>query len=280
VKKIPQVSVIIPTWNRKSLLKKAIKSVLLQKGVSLEVLVCDDGSTDGTVEMMMSWQDPRVRFITGTRAGRPAIPRNRGIAEASGEWIAFLDDDDVWLAGKLQAQLLFAKEKGYLAVTTNALRFISSQKETILFHTEYIPECCDFATLLLRNYVITSSVLVHSSLLKRVERFPENVLLTAYEDYALWLRISSINSFGYIERPYIIYTDAPSTSIRQLVTNDNKLKNRVCYNWLAWAGRKTASRNGIAVLKEITRNIFKIYFGSISSNLKIKIRKFLCNTGK
>jgi glycosyltransferase involved in cell wall biosynthesis len=72
----PTVSVIIPTWNRKDMLKRAIENVLAQEGVSLEVLVCGDGSTDGSVEMVESWQDPRVRLISGPRAGRPAIPRN------------------------------------------------------------------------------------------------------------------------------------------------------------------------------------------------------------
>ena len=92
----PSVSVIIPTWNRAHTLPRAIESVLSQSLPILEVLICDDGSTDGTAEavMAMARQDPRIRWLPGERGGRPAIPRNRGIRESRGEWLAFLDSDD------------------------------------------------------------------------------------------------------------------------------------------------------------------------------------------
>jgi glycosyltransferase involved in cell wall biosynthesis len=249
----PTVSVIIPTWNRKDVLKRAIESVLAQEGVSLEVLVCDDGSTDGSVEMVESWQDPRVRLISGPRAGKPAIPRNRGIAAASGEWLAFLDDDDEWLPGKLSAQLAFATKRGYWAVTTNALRVQPGHNEALPYHIQSVPERCDFATLLSLNYVITSSAFVHSFLFEKVMGFPETIFLTVHEDYALWLRISSITPFGYLEKPYVRYTDAPAQSIRRLGDGDRKFKFRVYCNWIYWAGWKILSRNGLAALRRISQ---------------------------
>jgi len=242
------VSVIIPAWNRKESLKRAIESVLMQEDVSLEVLVCDDGSTDGSVEMVSSWPDSRVRLLSGPRGKRPAIPRNRGIKAAKDEWLAFLDDDDEWLPGKLKAQIDFASEKGYLAVTTNALRKIPGHNETPPYHTCEIPECCDFKTLVNLNYVITSSVIVHSSLFKRVKGFPESAKLTAREDYALWLRVSSITPFGYIKEPYIIYTDIPSQSIRKHGGKRRKAEAQVYRNWFFWAKLPVFSRNGILIL--------------------------------
>ena len=254
--KMPLVSVIIPTWNRKDFLKRAIDSVLMQDGISVEILVCDDGSTDGTVEMVSSLQDPRVRLITGPRAGRPAIPRNRGIREASGEWLAFLDDDDEWLPGKMQAQFAFAKEKGYLAATTNALRKIPGQEPYLPYLNGYVPECCDFKTLVSINFVITSSVIIHSSLLKRCEGFPESKKLIAHEDYALWLRIGSISPFGYITEPYILYTDMPTQSVRRLGGNDRIVQLMVYCNWFFWAKLGIFSRNGLILIGRLIQLCF------------------------
>ncbi|HTF03668.1 MAG TPA: glycosyltransferase family 2 protein, partial [Bacteroidia bacterium] len=99
------VSVIIPTWNRAHTLGAAVKSVLEQTHPVLEILVCDDGSTDHTEQVLASFNDPRIRIVKGPRAGRPAVPRNRGIAEATGDWVAFLDSDDTWLPTKTEKQL-------------------------------------------------------------------------------------------------------------------------------------------------------------------------------
>jgi glycosyltransferase involved in cell wall biosynthesis len=244
----PLVSVIIPSWNRKESLGRAIESVLAQDGISLEVLVCDDGSTDGTIEMVENWPDGRVQLVSGQHAGRPAIPRNRGIAAASGEWIAFLDDDDIWLPGKLKAQLQLANERCYLALTTNALRAQPGQSEYPPYFSNHLSSIFYFNTLLWANLVITSSVLIHKSLFKKTIGFPESPLLIAYEDYSLWLRVSNITPFGYIEKPYVIYTDTPSTTIRKFGNNDKMFKLRVYRNWLIWAGLRAWSMNGLLVL--------------------------------
>ena len=111
-----KVSVIIPTWNRANLLKKSIESALNQTMPSLEVLVCDDGSTDNTVEIVKNIKDSRVKLILGQHGGRPAIPRNRGLKIAKGEWITFLDDDDELLPQNLEKKLEVAKKTGYKAI--------------------------------------------------------------------------------------------------------------------------------------------------------------------
>jgi len=99
----PSVSVIIPTYNRADLLPAAVSSALMQEPMPLEVLVVDDGSTDATAEVCRRFPHP-VRVIRQENAGAAAA-RNRGIAEAKGEIVAFLDSDDVWLPGKLAVQL-------------------------------------------------------------------------------------------------------------------------------------------------------------------------------
>lgn len=102
----PKVSVIIPTYNRKAFLLEAINSVLAQTYQDFEVIVVDDGSTDGTHEIVESIEDPRVRYLYQENAGRSAA-RNRGLVDAAGEHVAFLDDDDLYLPDKLSSQVAF-----------------------------------------------------------------------------------------------------------------------------------------------------------------------------
>lgn len=240
----PLVSVIIPTWNRKHLLAKAVASVLNQRNVSVEVMVCDDGSTDGTAEMIAGWADARIRLLSCKNAGRPAIPRNRGIAAAQGEWIAFLDDDDIWLPRKLENQLMAAQKNSALAVCSNALRLIPGNKANIPY-LAFPPKQLDFKALCRCNYVITSSAMFHRSLLPKVIGFPEEKRYTAVEDYALWLRIASLTPFLMLPVPQLIYRDSPETSIRSKNNSDKESIQDVFLNWCRWAEWRVLSKHGI-----------------------------------
>jgi glycosyltransferase involved in cell wall biosynthesis len=118
------LSVVIPTWNRAHVVCDAVESALAQKAGRVEVLVVDDGSTDGTAELLARRFGPRVRLLrTAGRVGAGAA-RNAGVREARGEFIAFLDSDDVWLPGKLDAELrALARFPGAEAVVSDSLSF-------------------------------------------------------------------------------------------------------------------------------------------------------------
>jgi len=105
VVKSPVVSVVIPTHNRSALLKLTLLTALWQRDVDLEVIVVDDGSTDDTAATVASFSDPRVRLLRHDTPQGVTTARNHGIAEARGEWVAFLDDDDLWAPHKLSSQL-------------------------------------------------------------------------------------------------------------------------------------------------------------------------------
>ena len=102
----PKVSVIIPTYNRADLLPRAVNSVLAQTYQDYEILIVDDCSSDDTQQAIAAFDDPRIRPFRHDRNRRAAAARNMGIAEARGEYIAFLDDDDEWLPTKLGGQVV------------------------------------------------------------------------------------------------------------------------------------------------------------------------------
>lgn len=210
------ISVIIPCWNSEKTIKKAVKSALAQTLPTLEILVCDDGSTDKSKEVIKSIKSPLVKWVsTNTHSGQPAVPRNRGLNKAKGKWLAFLDADDEWLPNKLKTQVTIAKKTGYLAVCTNAYKNTPNSRQTLFFN--FSTRHFNLANLLLTNYVICSSMLIHGSLLNKAAGFPENNNLTSVEDYALWLRIAAQTKILYLDTPLVIYNDKPKTSVRSKV---------------------------------------------------------------
>jgi glycosyltransferase involved in cell wall biosynthesis len=126
----PKISVIIPTHNRAGLLTLTLASVLWQQHVDLEAIVVDDGSTEGEVGTVPGIDDPRVRVIRTDSAEGVSLARNRGLGEARGEWIAFLDDDDLWAPTKLAAQLAAAVERGRTWAYTGVI-YIGKRNEII-----------------------------------------------------------------------------------------------------------------------------------------------------
>lgn len=232
-----EVSVVIPTWNRAELLVEAVRSALAQTLPPLEVLVCDDGSTDGSEAAVRALGDERVRWIPGERGGRPAIPRNRGIRESRGEWLAFLDNDDQWLPDKLEHQLRHAEQCGCGAVCANAIRFVPGQGN----QGEYLSLGGDrigFADLLVVNRVICSSAMVHCSVFDTVAGFPEAAELKALEDYALWLRVATVTPFAYCPAPLVVYRDDAGNSVRQEDVNVWRQRALVFDDFLSWAREK------------------------------------------
>lgn len=240
------ISVVIPTWNRKSELVSAVKSVLAQTMEVHEILVCDDGSDDSSLEAVNAFGDGRIKWMDGARSGGPAGPRNRGIGEASGDWIAFLDSDDHWLPTKLERQLIATREHRVKACCTNAWRVRPGQEISDRY-LQSVPELLSTAELLRVNQVICSSALVHRSVLNQTGGFPEDEVVRAAEDYALWLRVSCITPFVYLSDPLVNYADDPGTSIRS-GTNHAALMEAVMRDFYHWVDSHPAgvSRKGLA----------------------------------
>lgn len=234
------VSVIIPTWNRAATIEAAIKGALNQTHPPLEILVCDDGSTDQTKDLVAAIEDERVLWIAGEHAGRPAIPRNRGIRESRGEWLAFLDSDDEWLPEKLERQTALAELTACLAVCANAYRVDPEGCRRL--YQSWQGERITFSDFLQGNKVICTSAIIHRSLVAAIGGFPESLELTALEDYALWLRVATQTDFAYVDEPLVLYRDDPDASLRKQDVDGRTERSIVLEDLVRWANDRTSAR--------------------------------------
>lgn len=212
------VSVIIPTYNRKDVLKKVIESVQVQTLSDIEIIVCDDGSTDGTGDMVntLSTADNRIIYVNCGHNGRPAIPRNVGISKARGVWLAFCDDDDFWNPTKLEVQLFELKKHEMLACSTNAFRLRDGINSGIKYHQINKEKVIGVGDLLACNQIICSSMVINKSLIKQCIGFPEDENLKAIEDYALWMRVACYAPILYMPHTLVEYSENSSDSIRRM----------------------------------------------------------------
>ena len=107
------VSIIMPSWNTEKFIEKSINSVIEQTYTNWELLIVDDCSTDNTDELVANYKDVRIKYYKNEKTSGAARTRNKAMREAKGEWIAFLDSDDLWLPKKLEHQIHFMKKNGY-----------------------------------------------------------------------------------------------------------------------------------------------------------------------
>ena len=108
------VSIIMPSWNTAKFIGESIQCVIDQTYQNWELLIVDDCSTDNTDEVVTSYKDGRIKYFKNEKNSGAALARNRAMREAQGEWIAFLDSDDLWTPDKLEKQIRFMQEKGYV----------------------------------------------------------------------------------------------------------------------------------------------------------------------
>lgn len=195
----PLVSVIIPTYNRAEFLKSAIGSVLSQTYQNFEVIVIDDGSTDGTREIITSFSQDKIKYVYKSNGGQSSA-RNEGIRLAKGEYIAFLDSDDLWDPRKLEKQLAcFQKDPSFGMVFTNYRSIDKDGKVLKEFQAEpgYVLSGNFIKDLLeIRFPSVPSSMMVKREAFEKVGYFNENLRIS--EDLDVWVRIGLSFGVGYI----------------------------------------------------------------------------------
>ncbi|QOP43213.1 glycosyltransferase family 2 protein [Sulfurimonas sediminis] len=192
------ISVIIPTYNRYKLLKRAIQSILLQTYLPKEIIVIDDGSTDATCNIQKDF--PNIIYLYQKNRGVSAA-RNRGIEIAQSDWIAFLDSDDEFYPQKLQKQVDFHKENPDILMSYTQEQWVRNGV-VVKIPKKYRKIGKDaFIENLSYCNIAPSSVMLHKSLLETVGLFDEH--LEVCEDYDLWLRITCKHKIGLINEKLI-----------------------------------------------------------------------------
>jgi len=197
---VPEVSIIIPTLNRAHYIGDAIKSILAQTYYSWELLIVDNGSTDNTEAIVKDYAkvDPRVRYLREDRKG-VSRARNTALAEAKGVFIAFLDDDDLFLPEKLKIQTDYLKAHPEVDFVYGQIEIVNAQGD--LLWVDPKKPVLTFADLFEESGIRIQSVMCRKSCFDSIGGFDET--LTMGEDYDLWLRIAAKHRFEYLAVPFV-----------------------------------------------------------------------------
>ncbi len=207
----PAVSVVIPLFQKADVIGETVEAVLRQTFPHFELIVVDDGSTDGGGDIVGALQDPRIRLIRQANAGSSAA-RNRGVAAARSDWIAFLDADDIW-AGRHLENLMAAASRGD-AVAVFANHLLASRYAPVMRTDVPDQRVDDVFAFVLATYpyaVHPSSLLVEKAALIRAGLFPVGAVMG--EDTDTWCRLAFEGSFRYVAEPTAVYRDGHPSSV-------------------------------------------------------------------
>lgn len=233
---MPKVSVVMPVFNGERYIREAINSVLCQSSVDLELVVVNDGSTDKTVDIVQTFveADQRVRLITRPNSGRPSIAKNDGILAARGEYICFLDHDDLYDADRTSQMVDGLDRHPDWVAAFHDLRLIDSAgvyfEGTYLSNANFLERARPYLTsvsdgwfecnesFFIYQSLVTAALHTQSVLIAR-NRIPEgttkfDTLFTICEDTDLWIRLGLLGKIGYLNQVLSSYRQH-ETSITQ-----------------------------------------------------------------
>lgn len=209
------VSVVIPVYNAADHLKETLSSILNQTYRNFEIIAVDDGSSDSSIDIIQSFDG--VVLIQQTNSG-PAAARNKGVQAAKGEWIAFLDADDLWEPDKLEKQLQTMNGCEWIYSDIFFMGGVNDSRRDSSFSDK--PSGNVFDKLICSNFIGTSTVLIRHRVINEVGGFDET--LRTIQDWDLWIRIARKYSIAYISEPlvnYRIHSVSASRSSRKTLPN-------------------------------------------------------------
>jgi glycosyltransferase involved in cell wall biosynthesis len=210
----PTVTVVIPAFNAERTIAHTLRSVLGQTFGDLEILVVDDGSLDGTVQAAASIADGRIRVLTQTNGGA-ASARNAGITAARGEFVAFLDADDLWLPHKLERQVSLLRANPPADAVQTSAYFVDDELHLLSVETcvdagDDLARCLQFLNL----PAFCSAVMVRRATLFEIGMFDRGLVIL--EDWDLALRLARRNGLRSLAEPLVLYRVHPGNRSRNV----------------------------------------------------------------
>lgn len=208
----PLVSVVIPAFNAAEFIVETIESVLQQTYRPIEIIVVDDGSQDNTVQLIETSFSDTVRLVCQQNNG-PSAARNRGIRDASGKYIAFLDADDIWLPEKIASQVAVMEKNPDIGLLCGDMVDFNEKGEEAQSHFKkngfdeeefgdrlYIKNA--FKKIYNKNFIATPTVMIRRSIIYKTELFPPEFRFS--EDYLFWLELARDNKVAYQANVYTL----------------------------------------------------------------------------
>ena len=251
------ISVIIPTYSRACDLDWCLKSLENQTYKNFEVLVCDDGSTDNTEEIVVKYNSKlTINYIKDENFGGPARPRNNGIKKAKGDFIAFLDSDDWWYPNKLEFNLPYLTD--YDLIYHNLDKYYNVNKSKDKIYGRELKDNITKDLLINGNGIPNSSVVIRKAIVNLMGFISEDKNLIAVEDSDYWLRASFVtNRFKFINKSLGAYWIGNNISVSEKqIIRENNLFNKYEYllnNQEIKLARLTQSLSRARILHKLRR---------------------------
>jgi glycosyltransferase involved in cell wall biosynthesis len=220
---VPEISVVMPTYNDEAYIVQTIGSVLEQTFGDFELIIVDDASTDSTPSVIRNFDDKRIIFLENDSNKGPADTRNSAVRAARGRYIAFLDSDDLWEPNKLERQIDFMRSNG--SSFTYSKYNIIDFEGTIYSNSGNIPSKATYHSILSHCFIRTSSVIYDSTLTGGKHYFPP---IRKRQDFALFLSLLKA-----VDKADLIDDFLCSYRVRQNSVSSRKLKN-ISFQWSAY----------------------------------------------
>ncbi len=266
------ISIVMPVYNAGSYLEETIQSVLAQTYEEWELLIIDDCSKDASYDVALAYakKDDRIHLHGMEKnSGGPAAPRNYGVELSQGEYIAFLDADDIWSEQKLEKQIEFLIKNSkdftscdYYPIGHNSN---SSQKNIIEKWRYKRKKRSNLLDVIKSNFIVTSSVLIHR---KYIEKFDTSKEFVAVEDLCMWLKIfyKYENIYQYQDLPMVGYRILPGSISNYEGSNKQNVKINYClYSFLLY-------NNLSKYLPVLNMSICKNRIGALLNNIFRRVK--------
>lgn len=259
-----KISVIIPTYNSAAYIERTLDSVLSQCELPDEIVIVDDGSSDNTIKVLEEYEEKHrdvfsnIRVFQQTNQGAGAA-RNRAVKEAHSEWIAFLDSDDIWMPGKLEAVKTVMKNYPDASIIAHDEYAVDEKdleaRQLCKLHERYDKSQDLFIQLYQGNLFSTSCMVIRKEVIEKAGGFDES--LRSAQDYDLWIRCSLNGKLHYIPEPYEIYVTREG-NITSNTYRRYDCEMRICKKYIPEIEKKLGKKKAEEVVRKRIFNIHKI----------------------